>query len=140
MNNNLKSTELQKTTLPYQKKQYQLASDLYQVDIVRIHAISLYYHLKCSENKVFATSLYKIDQILENYYREVCAKASADSAEPAEIAEINALLLLLSSVYTEFADIASKEVTDALPLHWLYNHKCNSYEEKRSYSIGKRQK
>ena len=44
MNNNLKGIEPQKT-LPYQKKQYQPVPDLYQVDIVRIYAIGLHYHL-----------------------------------------------------------------------------------------------
>ena len=114
MNNNLKSIELQKTTLPYQKKQYQPASDLYQVDIVRIYAISLHYYLKWPENKVFATSLYKIKQIVVD-----CTKKELSP----KVARIDALPLLFSSVYTEFADIASKEASNALPLNWLYNHK-----------------
>ena len=58
---------------------------------------------------MFATSLYKIKQIVTEYTKE-------SNPKPAKA-------LLFSPEYAEFTDIVSKEASDALPLNWPYNHK-----------------
>ena len=58
---------------------------------------------------MFATSLYKIKQIVADWTEE-------SNPEPAKA-------LSLPSEYTEFTDIVSKEVSDTLPLHWPYDYK-----------------
>ena len=58
---------------------------------------------------MFATSLYKIKQIVTDQTEE-------SNPEPAEA-------LSFPPEYTEFTDIVSKEALNTLPLHRPYDHK-----------------
>ena len=64
------------------------------------------------ENKVFITSLYKIDYIIK--------EKEAIKKDKETIEEIKKKLL---AMYSEYIDVASKVASDTLPSHRAYDHK-----------------
>ena len=72
MNNQLAGKPV--TTLtPYKKKPFPKPKDKFKPVAVNIAAISancMHFNIKQEENKAFITSLYKINQIMEDCYRE----------------------------------------------------------------------
>jgi hypothetical protein len=79
------------------------------LDIAVIGAMGFYYNFKRRTNKLFSTSLYKIDRLIEdrlNFFLSI-------KKELAHVPE----------AYRDFIDIFSKTVSDRLPPHRSYDHK-----------------
>ncbi len=65
------ASRLRVTLVLYKKKLFPKPKDKSKpvvIDIAAISTVYIYFNLKQKENKAFITSLYKIDQILEDWY------------------------------------------------------------------------
>jgi len=82
------------------------------VDITIISAIVFHFNMYRRDNKVFITSLYKINRIIAE--RE---------EEPAKETNKELVKRLLSTIYVGYKDAFLKVVLDKLPLYQTYNYK-----------------
>jgi len=82
------------------------------VDIAIISAIAFHFNIYRKDNKVFITSLYKINQIINN--RE---------EKPAKETDKELVKCLLFTIYTDYKDIFLKAALDKLPPYQIYNYK-----------------
>jgi transposase InsO family protein len=103
MENNLKGIE-KPPVLPYNKKTFQAPQTPYLIDICAINAAGFHYNLMRPENELFSTSLYEIDRILDS-------RQEVEDREPQ-----------IPEAYKAFEDIVSKEASDTLPPHRIYDH------------------
>jgi hypothetical protein len=104
MNDNLHGVERPLVT-PYQKKPFQPLPSPYQVDIAAIHLTGMHLNMKRPENEIFGTSLYDIDRILDD------RKPIDESPEIPDYIKL-----------AELVQVFSKEASDVLPPHRLYDH------------------
>ena len=76
------------------------------VDITAISTVVFYFNIYQEDNKVFITSLYKIDRIINK--RE---------EKPAEETNKELIKCLLPTIYTDYKDAFLKAALDKLPLY-----------------------
>ena len=76
------------------------------VDIAAISAIAFYFNMYWKDNKVFITSLYKIDRIINKREEKLTKETNK-----------NLVKRLLPTIYTGYKDIFLKAVLDKLPLY-----------------------
>jgi hypothetical protein len=89
------------------------------INIAQISAISFYFNIHLLDNKVFSTTIYKIDLLI----KEKEALATKDQET------IDLIRIKLLAVYQDFIDVFSKTGLDILPLHRLYDHKIHLESE-----------
>jgi len=82
------------------------------VNIAAISAIAFHFNIYRRDNKVFITSLYKINQIINE--RE---------EKPAKETNKELVKRLLPTIYTGYKDAFSKAALDKLPPYQIYNYK-----------------
>src|SRR5712672_4135410 len=82
------------------------------VDIAIISAIAFHFNIYRRDNKVFITSLYKINQIITKREEELAKETNKELVRR-----------LLPTVYTRYKDIFLKVVLDKLPPYQIYNYK-----------------
>ena len=80
------------------------------VDIALIGLAPFEWHMKCKDTEVFITSLYEIDQIIEDKQLE--------EQQAEEMAEQELIQQQLPQQYQEYSDVFSKAASDELPPHW----------------------
>ena len=86
--------------------------------ISEISANSLHHSMTRSGHEFFISSIYEIDQILQE-----------KSEDPLDDAETQALIQArLPSCYSQFQDVFSKAASDQLPPHRSYDHKITLHE------------
>ena len=95
--------------LPYQKKPFLPLLRPYSVDIASIYTIGIHLNIIRLENEIFRTSLYEINRILEEQYKE---------ANPIEL-DIEPSLPV---AYYKYQDITSKKALDTLLLYQSYDY------------------
>ena len=88
------------------------------IDIYGISGEAFQTNLHRKENTFFSTSLYKIDQIIEEKERYKELEEQQESKT-----KLQWLCYVLPSQYKDYADIFSKEASDKLPPHRPYNHR-----------------
>ena len=82
------------------------------VDIAVISAIAFHFNIYQKDNKVFITSLYKINWIIDE--RE---------EKPTKETDKDLVKCLLPTIYAGYKDVFLKAALDKLPPHQIYNHK-----------------
>ena len=82
------------------------------IDIAVISAIGFYFNIYKKDNKVFITSLYKINRII-----------SEREETPAEETDEELVERLLPTIYARYKGAFSKAASDELPPHRIYDHK-----------------
>ena len=81
------------------------------INIAAINSNRFHLLIYRPNNKVFSTSLYEIDRILDDWAEETTAE------------DMPTKVPMIPATYSEFEDVFSKEASDILPLHWTYDHK-----------------
>jgi len=82
------------------------------IDITVISAIAFYFNIYRKDNKVFITSLYKINRIINN--RE---------EKPAKETNEELVKRLLFTIYIDYKNAFLKAALNKLPPHRTYNYK-----------------
>ena len=82
------------------------------IDIAIISAIAFHFNIYQKDNKVFITSLYKINQIISN--RE---------EEPAKETDEELVKRLLPTIYIDYKDAFLRAALDKLPPYQIYDYK-----------------
>jgi len=82
------------------------------VDIAIISAIAFHFNIYRRDNKVFITSLYKINRIINK-----------KEEKPAKETNEELVKRLLPTIYTGYKDIFLKAALDKLPPYRIYNYK-----------------
>jgi len=82
------------------------------VDIAIISAIAFYFNIYRRDNKVFTTSLYKINRIIAKREEELAKETNKELVKR-----------LLSTVYAGYKDAFLKVALDKLPPYQIYNYK-----------------
>ena len=82
------------------------------VDIAIISAIAFYFNIYRRDNKVFITSLYKINQIITKREEELAKETNKELVKR-----------LFPTIYTGYKDIFLKAALDKLPPYQTYNYK-----------------
>ena len=81
-------------------------------DIAAISAIAFYFNIYWKDNKVCTTSLYKINQIIEDREEKLAKEADKELVKR-----------LLFTFYTSYKDVFLKVALDKLPPYRTYNYK-----------------
>ena len=89
-----------------------LLRDLPTVDITTISTIGFYFNIYQKDNKVFITSLYKINQIINKKEEGLAEETDEELVK-----------CLLSTIYLGYKDIYLKAALDKLPLYRTYDYK-----------------
>jgi transposase InsO family protein len=99
---------------PYQKKPYvpPPSESHFAVEISAISAVCMHFNLRRQENEMFTTSIYEIDQILDERVPTDDLQTVADD-----------LRARVPREYWKYLDVFSKEASDTLPPHRSYDHK-----------------
>ena len=84
------------------------------IDIALIGSAPFEQHMKHKNTEVFITSLYEIDQTIEDKWLE--------EQQAEEVAEQELIQQWLPQQYKEYSDIFSKAASDELPPHWPNNY------------------
>ena len=82
------------------------------VDIAAISAIVFYFNIYRRDNKVFITSLYKINRIINKREEKLAKETNKELVKR-----------LLPTIYAEYKDIFLKAALDKLPPYRIYNYK-----------------
>ena len=82
------------------------------IDIAVISAIAFHFNMYRKDNKVFITSLYKINRIINNREERLAKETDEELVKR-----------LLSTIYTNYKDIFLKAALDKLPPYQIYNYK-----------------
>jgi hypothetical protein len=82
------------------------------VDITIISAIAFYFNIYRRDNKVFITSLYEINQIINKREEELAKETNKELVKR-----------LLPTIYVGYKDIFLKAALDELPPYRLYDYK-----------------
>ena len=85
------------------------------VDIALIGPVGFYRNLTLPDSIPFVTSLYEIDRLLTDRI--------TDKTDPEELTDQELVARKLPEQYHNFKDVFSKEASDTLPPHRLYDHK-----------------
>jgi hypothetical protein len=83
------------------------------VNIAQISATRFYFNMHLLDNKVFSTTIYKIDLLIK--------EKEALAIEDQKIVDLICIKLL--AAYQDYIDVFSKADSDILPPHYLYDHK-----------------
>jgi hypothetical protein len=83
------------------------------VDIAQINAIGFHFNIHLLDNKVFSTTIYKINLLIKE--REALAIKDQET--------VDLIRTKLLAAYRDFIDVFSKAGLDILPPHYLYDHK-----------------
>ena len=115
---------------PYVKKPYvppeqsTQATSTLQIASIGAYAFNIAAHY--SENEAFLTSLYEIDQILEDRYENLACSEQINAFQEAAQHFTNSSTtpeLRLPEQYWDYEDVASKEASNILPPPRVYDHK-----------------
>ena len=82
------------------------------VDIAIISTIGFYFNIYRKNNKVFITSLYKINRIISEREKELAKETNEELVKR-----------LLFTIYTRYKGIFLKAALDELPYYRIYNYK-----------------
>ena len=82
------------------------------VDIAIISAIAFHFNIYRKDNKVFITSLYKINRIINEREEELAKETDEELIKR-----------LLPTIYASYKDIFLKVALDELPPYRIYNYK-----------------
>ena len=82
------------------------------VDIAIISVIAFYFNIYRKDNKVFITSLYKINQIINNREEKLAKETNKELVK-----------CLLPTIYAKYKDVFLKAASDKLPPYRTYNYK-----------------
>jgi hypothetical protein len=82
------------------------------IDIAVISAIGFYFNIYKKDNKVFITSLYKINRIISEREEKLANKTDDELIKR-----------LLFTIYARYKGIFSKAALDKLPPYRTYNYK-----------------
>ena len=82
------------------------------IDIAAISAIAFHFNIYQKDNKVFITSLYKINRIISNRKEELAKETDEELVKR-----------LLPTIYTNYKDTFSKAASDKLPPYQTYDYK-----------------
>ena len=82
------------------------------VDIAVISAIGFYFNIYRKNNKVFITSLYKINRIISEREEKLAKETDKELIKR-----------LLPTIYTRYKSIFLKAALDELPPYRTYNYK-----------------
>lgn len=98
------------------------------IDICGISAAAFKMNLRKEENVFFATSLFEIDRELEAREHRTCKAIDTTLEEDASLqrpneTELQWLERILLEELREYADVFSKEASNVLPPHCLYDYK-----------------
>ena len=102
------------------------------INIYGILASAFCTNLKQKKNKYFTTSLYEIDQELQERSNQ---SQSEDKRQDQET-ELQWLARLLPSQYSEYANVFSKDASDILLPHRSYNHKIQLENDAKPGDLG----
>jgi hypothetical protein len=89
-----------------------LLHDPPKVDITTISAIAFHFNIYRRDNKVFITSLYKINRIIAEREEELAKETNKELVKR-----------LLPTIYMGYKDVFSKAALDKLPPYQIYNYK-----------------
>jgi len=89
-----------------------LSRDPPMVDITAISAIAFHFNMYRRDNKVFTTSLYKINRIITKREEELAKETNKELVKR-----------LLPTIYAGYKDAFLKVVLDKLPPYRIYNYK-----------------
>jgi hypothetical protein len=92
---------------------YMTPKTLSIVDITQINAIGFHFNIHLLDNKVFSTTIYKINLLIKE--REALAAKDQET--------VDLIYTKLPAAYRDFIDVFSKAGLDILPPHRLYDHK-----------------
>ena len=81
------------------------------VDIAAISAIAFHFNMYRNDNKVFITSLYKINRIINNREERLAKETDEE------------LVKRLLTIYTKYKDAFLKAALDKLPPYRTYDYK-----------------
>jgi hypothetical protein len=82
------------------------------VDIAIISAIVFHFNIYRRDNKVFITSLYKINQIINKREEKLAKETNKELVKR-----------LLPTIYAGYKDVFLKAALDKLPPYQIYNYK-----------------
>ena len=82
------------------------------VDIATISTIAFYFNIYWKDNKIFITSLYEINRIINKREKKPTKETNKDLVEH-----------LLPTIYIGYKDVFLKAALDKLPPHQIYNYK-----------------
>jgi len=82
------------------------------VDIAVISAIAFHFNIYRKDNKVFTTSLYKINQIINEREEKLIKETNKELVK-----------YLLPTIYTKYKDAFSRAALDKLSPYQTYNYK-----------------
>ena len=82
------------------------------VDITIISTIAFHFNIYRRDNKVFTTSLYKIDQIINKKEEKLAEETNKELVKH-----------LLPTIYMGYKDVFLKAALDKLPPHQIYDYK-----------------
>src|SRR5882762_10718663 len=82
------------------------------IDIAIISAIAFHFNIYRRDNKVFITSLYKINQIITKREEELAEETNKELVKR-----------LLPTIYIGYKDAFLKAALDKLPPYRMYNYK-----------------
>ena len=82
------------------------------VDIAVISAVAFYFNIYRKDNKVFITSLYKINRIINEREEELAKETNEELIKR-----------LLLTIYTRYKGIFLKAALNELPPYRMYNYK-----------------
>src|SRR5882757_6346706 len=83
-----------------------------KVDITIISAIVFYFNIYRRDNKVFITSLYKINRIITKREEELAKETNKELVK-----------CLLPTIYAGYKDIFLRAALDKLPPYQIYDYK-----------------
>ena len=89
-----------------------LSRDPPAVDIAVISAIAFHFNIYRRDNKVFITSLYKINQVITKREEKLAKETNKELVKR-----------LLPTIYAGYKDIFLKAALDKLPPYQIYNYK-----------------
>jgi len=82
------------------------------VDITAISAIVFHFNIYRRDNKVFITSLYKINRIINKREKKLAKETNKELVKR-----------LFPTIYTGYKDVFLKAALDKLPPYQIYNYK-----------------
>ena len=82
------------------------------VDITTISTIAFHFNIYRKDNKVFITSLYKINQIINKKEEKLTEEINKEFIKH-----------LLPTIYIRYKGVFLKAALNELPPHWIYNYK-----------------
>jgi hypothetical protein len=83
------------------------------VDIAQISAVGFHFNMHLLDNKVFSTTMYKINLLIEE--KEALAIEDQET--------VDLIHIKLPAAYRDFIDVFSKAGSDLLPPHRPYDYK-----------------